>query len=418
MFAWGWHFVIIIPMFKNMNRDLSAYSSQFWLMFVGLTISTIGTTMIWPFLMIFASEKLSLPLVAVASLMTINAAMGLISSILAGPIVDRVGRKWVMVIGLFGNGLCYYLLNGANSYSTFALILGASGVFSPLYRVGSNAMLADMFPMDKRADAFALIRMAQNIGVATGPAVGGFVLAQSYRYGLYGAAAGLIAYGLLLLFFARETLPAVSTRPKSSLREQIQGYSTALRDKPFMGLVGAFTLVEMSAALIWVLLSVYVKSQYGIGERMYGWLPTTNALMVVFLQVLVTRTTRRFPALRVMGWGAVFYIFAPLLVMLSESFWGFWAAMVVMTMGELIVSPRASAYAANLAPADMRGRYMSLFGLTWNFAAGVSPVLGGALSDLFGPKAPWMGGVLVGVLAVVAFWHLSRRHPSEEARIS
>jgi len=364
-------------MLNRLRHDLSQYPSQFWLMFAGLILSTLGTTMIWPFLMIYASDSLALPLGAVASLMTVNAAAGIVSSVLAGPVVDRAGRKWVMVVGLIGNGLCYFLLNGAQSYGAFALILGASGAFSPLYKVGMDAMLADMFPMRKRADAFALIRMARNVGVATGPAVGGFVLAQSYSIGLYGAAAGLIAYGALMLFFSVETIPPEVKAEASSLGEQLRGYWSALKDRPFMGLVGAFTLVQMTTALMWVLLSVYLKTHYGIEEWLYGWLPTTNALMVVFLQVWVTRVTRCKPAVKIMGWGAMFYIFAPLVVALSAGFWGFWIAMVLMTLGELIVVPRASAYAANLAPVDKRGRYMSLYGLTWNVASGVSPLLGG-----------------------------------------
>ena len=406
--------VIISFMFKRMTRDFSNYPGQFWLMFAGMVIATMGATMIWPFLMIYASETLKLPLMTVASLMTINAASGLISSILAGPIVDRAGRKWVMVVGLIGNGLCYFLLSRADTYGAFALILGASGLFSPIYHVGSDAMLADLFPMGKRADAFSLIRMGRNIGVAAGPALGGFVLARSYNIGLYGAASGLIIYGLMLLFFARETLPPEAREVKSSLGHQLSGYWDALRDRPFMGLVGAFTLVQMTTALVWVLLSVYVKTEFGIGERLYGWLPTTNALMVVFFQVLITCRTRRFPALKVMRWGAVFYIFAPLLVALSTGFWGFWLAMVVMTMGELVVVPRASAYAANLAPVDKRGRYLSLYGLTWNVAAGISPVLGGLLSDQVGPKAPWLGGILFGVLATTAFWWLNSRQKEED----
>ncbi len=397
------------PMLKRLPQEMQNTPGQFWLMFAGMVLSTLGATMIWPFLMIYASETLSLPLVTVASLMSISAATGLVSSILAGPVVDRLGRKWVMVVGLIGNGLCYFLLSRADTYAGFALILGISGVFSPLYRVGSDAMLADLFSEGQRADAFALIRMARNIGVATGPAIGGFVLTVSYDFGLYGAAAGLIAYGLMLVFFARETLPPESAAEASSLKLQLRGYWHALRNGDFMRLVGAFTLIQMTAALIWVLLSVYVKTHYGISERLYGWLPTTNALMVVFLQVLVTRATRRFPAGVVMRWGAVFYIFAPLMIAIADGFWGFWAAMVVLTLGELIVVPRASAAAANLAPVDKRGRYMSLYGLTWNAASGISPVLGGYLSDSLGPKAPWLGGVVSGALAVAAFWRLKRR---------
>jgi MFS family permease len=405
-------------MFTRLRRDYADTPKQFWLMFFGMMFSTIGTTMIWPFLMIYASETLSLPLVAVTSLMTINAATGLVSSILAGPVIDRMGRKGAMVTGLIGAGLCYYLLSQASSYTAFAVIMGASGVFAPLYNVGTDAMLADLFPMGKRADAYALVRMARNIGVAAGPAIGGFVLSRSYRYGMYGAAAGLTIYGLMLLFFARETLPKEAVTEKASLLAQLRGYWTALQDRPFMGLVGAFTLVQMTAALVWVLLSVYLKTQFGISEQLYGWLPTTNALMVVFFQLLVTRFTKKFPAVQVMAWGAVFYIFAPLVIAISNGFWGFWLGMVIMTVGELVVVPRTSAYAANLAPVDKRGRYMSLYGLSWNVAVGISPVLGGLISDQVGPRAPWLGGALIGFLAVLAFWRLNQHQLGNDVVIS
>lgn len=185
-----------------------------------------------------------------------------------------------------------------------------------------------------------------------------------------------------------------------------------------MGLVGAFTLLHMTASMIWVLLSVYLKTQFGISEQVYGWLPTTNALMVVFFQVLVTRKMKKYPDVQVMTWGAVFYVFAPLTIALSNSFWGFWLGMVIMTVGELVVVPRSSAYAANLAPVDKRGRYMSLYGLTWNVAAGISPVLGGLVSDQIGPRAPWTFSAVIGLLAVLAFRRLKKYQASKDAAIS
>ncbi len=180
--------------------------------------------MIWPFLMIYASEKLSLPLATIASLMTISATAGLLSSIIAGPFLDWLGRKWVMVLGLIGNGLCYFALSRADSYGSFALILGASGIFSPMYNVGADAMLADLFKPHEREDAYALIRMGRNIGVAAGPAIGGFVLAQSYNIGLYGAGTGMLVYGLLMLIFARETLPKFDKTEGFTLLRQMRGY--------------------------------------------------------------------------------------------------------------------------------------------------------------------------------------------------
>lgn len=63
--------------------------------------------------------------------------------------------------------------------------------------------------------------------------------------------------------------------------------------------------------------------------------------------------------------------------------------MVIMTTGELLLVRTSSTYVANLAPADKRGRYMSIYGLTWGVSSGVGPLVGGMLSDNIGPKAPW-----------------------------
>ena len=79
------------------------YPRQFWLMFFGMMISTIGSSMIWPFLMVYVSGKLKLPLATLAGLMTLSAVMGLVSSLFAGPIIDRAGRKWAMVLSLLAN---------------------------------------------------------------------------------------------------------------------------------------------------------------------------------------------------------------------------------------------------------------------------------------------------------------------------
>jgi MFS family permease len=98
----------------------------------------------------------------------------------------------------------------------------------------------------------------------------------------------------------------------------------------------------------------------------------------------------------------------------GEGFWGFWIFMVVMTIGELILVPTASTYAANLAPPDMRGRYMSIFGLSWRIAIGTGPILGGILNDNFGPKSIWYGGALIGLMSVVTFIRMNGKKQEQD----
>jgi MFS family permease len=383
-------------------------------MLLGLIISTTGTTMVWPFLTIFASERLSLPMTAVTSLMSINSLSGLTSSILAGSLVDRFGRKSVMTVGLFGTAVAYLGYIYAGSYWHFAVLMLTSGLFNPLYRLGSDAILADMLSPADRVQGYSIFRMARNIGVALGPILGGIVLSSNYNIGFMGAAAALTFYGLITLFFLRETLVRDPNAKHESLREQIHVYRQALTNKPFAHMVGAFTLMEICAALMWVLLAVYVKQNFGVAEATYSWLPTTNALMVVFLQVFITRIIKRYRDTQVMPIGALFYAVAMMIVGLSSQFWGFWLAMVVMTIGELITAPTATTFVANLAPQDQRGRYLGVFGLTWHVAMAIGPFAAGILTDAFGIRSPWFVSVLVGLLSVYAFVLLDRRRLRSE----
>ncbi len=386
-----------------------AFPRQFWLMFWGMLVSTIGSSMVWPFLVVYVSGKLAMPLTSVASLITLSSACGLIASLTGGPVIDRLGRKWVMVVSLLLNGAGYLLMSQAQSYLAFAVIMALNGTVNPLYRVAADAMMADLIPAPQRPEAYSLLRMANNLGISIGPALGGFLAAVSYSITFSIAAAGLAGFSLMVALFAIETMPQRGHAGAAEMpRERFGGYGKVLSNLPFSGMVFVFAMVQVCASLIWMLLAVYSKTYYGVNESQYGWIPTTNAVMVVLFQFGVTQVTRRFKPLPVMAVGAFFYAIATFSVAMGTGFWWFWGTMVVMTVGELALVPTVSTYTANLAPPEQRARYMSLSGLTWQVASGIGPVFGGVLSDHFGPRTIWLGGGFVGVLSVAGFLLLER----------
>jgi predicted MFS family arabinose efflux permease len=231
--------------------------------------------------------------------------------------------------------------------------------------------------------------------------VGGVLISISYNLAFYIAAAGLASFSLLMLLFARETMPPHDpARPKP---DGFGGYLDILRDRPYMSFLVLVTLGILPGVLMWTLMPLYANQNYGVPESLYGLIPTTNALMVVFLQLPVTNFTKRYPDRRVMALGALFYSLGAGLVVLGRGFFGFWISMVVMTLGELALMPTSTSYAANLAPPDRRGRYMSLYNLTWSVAMGIGPVFGGLLNDRLGPWAIWLGGLVVGLFSVAGF---------------
>ncbi len=385
-------------------------------MMAGMVISTAGGSMIWPFLLIYASNKLGLPLSTVAALISINAGTGLFASFVAGTFADRIGRKAVMVFSLVVNGIAYYFLMNAETYTHFLLLMIMIGLSNPLYQVGADAMLADMIPSEKRTDAYAINRIAHNAAFALGPAMGGFLASTSYDLAFYAATAGFLFYGILLIVLARETLNRFPGEPQNdplALHGQDGGgYVRVFRDRGYMSFVLLVAVGLIAPTMLWILMPVYAKTNFSVPEVAYGWIPTTNALMCVFIQYAVTRVTRRYRTLPVAATGMLIYAIGAGSVALMTGFWGFLFSMVILTFGELTLIPTASKYVADTAPADLRGRYMSIYWLSFGLARTLSPLIGGFLNDRFFPQAIWIGGLLIGLSSTVGLYLLSLRPAS------
>jgi MFS family permease len=279
----------------------------------------------------------------------------------------------------------------------------------PLYAVGSDAMMADMIPAENRTSAYSVLRIVNNAGIAIGPAIGGLLISRSYTLAFQAASIGMISYSLILLFSVRETLNK-KFRPiqkERSARSALGGYDRVLKDGGFIGFVLITALGMIAPLMMWTLLAVYTKDNYGLPEYLYSWLPITNALMCVFVQYFVTLFTRRHPTQQMIALGMFIYAIGVGSVAVMTSFWGFWLSMVIITFGELTLVPTASTYVANLAPEDLRGRYMTVYWLTWGLARAFAPIIGGFLNDRFFPQAIWVGGLLLGLTSALGLFVLN-----------
>jgi MFS family permease len=165
----------------------------------------------------------------------------------------------------------------------------------------------------------------------------------------------------------------------------------------------------IAPTMLWILMPVYAKTNFGIPEALYGWIPTTNAVMCVFVQYSVTRITRRKRTLSVVAAGMLIYALGAGSVALMSGFWGFWLSMVILTFGELTLVPTSSKYVADRAPADLRGRYMSVYWIGWGLARTAAPLVGGFLNDAIAPRAIWLGALTLGLVSALGLFLLAHR---------
>ncbi len=386
-------------MFSRVRKTIAEYPFQFWILFCGRFIGSAGGSLVWPFMTIYLRQRLNIPLTTVGLLFAVSSGVGLVSQFIWGPVIDRFGRKTALLVGLANEVVVMVAFGLLDSLEAFAILIALSGLIEPSSRIASNTIVADIIEPERRPGAYALLRMIANLGVAIGPAIGGFIATRSYLLSFMAAAASAATFLLLSTLFIKETKPEV----EGERDEAMEGYGRVLRDYPFLAFCGAYTLLGIAYAQMMTLLPVYIKEGYGILESRYGFIMATNAAMVVLFQYSITRVTERYRAAPVLAAGALFTALGVGSVALGNSFPLFLMSMAILTIGEMLIIPTSVSLVADMAPVTMRGRYMGVYGLTWGIAFGVGPILGGYLNDTIAPVYIWYEAFILGLLSTLAF---------------
>ena len=398
---------------RAMSKQLSVffrrYPIQFWLLIFGQLICMTGSGFIWPFIALYIRDSLDISLSAVSAILTLRAGATLLSSFFIGPITDRAGRKNILVISLFFGALSFFLLDFAKSMVVFAVLMAGWGATQPLYRISTEAMIADIVPSEQRMSAYSLLRISMNVGVALGPVLGGVLVAISYSITFYIAATCLLLVTIYSLIFIRETLTPdlITQKTKEESRHEL---SDILKDKHFMLFCLGILIVYTMSSQVFVLLTTYLKENFGISENQSGFIMAVNAVMIITLQFFIARSIQRFNPLRMMTLGALFYVIGTSSNAIGSQVWHFVISMAIVTSGELVLAPTSTTFTANYAPPEKRGRYISMVGLANGVGYGMGPVFGAFFNDHISPQAIWYGSGIIGISAVIIFASLIRRY--------
>ena len=152
-----------------------------------------------------------------------------------------------------------------------------------------------------------------------------------------------------------------------------------------------------------ITLPVFLRDVHGLPDSGYGLLLSLNASMVVLLQFAITRRIKGYAPLKVMVWGTLIYAVGFSMYGYTSAYWLFMVAMIIITTGEMLVAPTGQAIVAKLAPEDMRGRYMAVFGFSWTIPNAVGPLLAGLVMDNYDPNWVWYGAGIFMVISAIIF---------------
>jgi len=397
-------------------RDIyNEYPRTFWTLIVITFIDRVGGAMLFPFFALYLTRKFDIGMTQVGILFAAFSVSSLVGSMLGGALSDRFGRKGIIIFGLIASSLSTLGMGFVNSYELFFLMALLVGVLAETAGPARQAMIADILPEKKRAQGYGIFRVAFNLSVVIGPAIGGLLAARSYlALFVTDAIISLITAALVFRFLPETKPEANPDAPQESMTGSFGGYFHVLRDTAFMLFLGASMLMVLTYMNMNTTLGVFLRDAHGVPEAGYGWLLSLNAAMVVLFQFPITRRIENQKPLLMMAAGTLLYALGFAMYGFVSVYSLFVLAMVIITIGEMIVAPMGQALVAKFAPEEMRGRYMAIFGISWSIPFAVGPILAGLVLDNYDPRWLWYIAGAIGVLAVFGFLALHRRTETEE----
>jgi MFS family permease len=393
------------------------YPRAFWVYNIIVFIDRLGGFMLYPFFALYLTQKFDIGMSTVGILFAVFSITGMVGSALGGALADRMGRKTVIIFSLVLSSLSALGMGFAPSLESFIAVIVIVGTLSSIGHPAHEAVVADLLPQNKRAEGYGIIRVVFNVAVIIAPPIAGLLIANSYlTLFLVDAVISLIS-AAIVLFALPETKPQAQAHAKpETMKQTFAGYGRVFKDTPFLAFIGVTVMMTLVYMNMNSTLGVYLRDQHGLPELRYGWLLSINAIIVVLFQFWVTRRLEKYRPMLMMAAGSLLYAVGFAMYGFVPTFALFIVAMIIITIGEMVVSPFQQSVVASFAPEHMRGRYMAVSGLSWSISFTVGPYFAGLLLDSSNPSLLWAFCGLIGILATLGFVALNKiQHASAPA---
>ena len=393
---------------------------------LGALVNAFGNGVVLPFLLIYLHNVRGIPFGLAGSAAAVQSAAALASGFLGGTLSDRLGPKRVLLGSLVVMTVAFALMplirTSWHAFAIYTLWGVGSGSFWP----SQSALLAGLTPATRRAPAYALQRLAMNVGVALGGVAAGLIASVGHP-GTF-----TVLFAIDCATFVGYMLVLARVRAPTLHEGRLGGsWGAVLRDRVFT----LYTLLNaafMTAAISLVveLLPAFGKNVAGISEREVGIVFALDAVGVVVFQLPVVKRSegrRRMRGFALMGtlWAATCLAIwaAGSWTRATEAFGILAAVMLVFAVGECLHGAIHAPLSVDLAPPPLVGRYVAAASISWQIGWIVGPAAGGFLLQ-HRPLLLWPIAAGVNLACAAAALALEprlpervRRTPHEEAAV-
>lgn len=381
--------------------------------FATILIDFIGFSVLIPVLPLFA-ERLGATPVQIGLMLAVYALAQLVFLPVWGWISDRIGRRPVLLVSLFGTAASFVLLALAEDIPTVYLARALAGFFAA--SVGTaQAVVTDVTPPSERAKGMGLIGAALGAGMILGPMLGGVLAVWDEKAPFYAIAALAGLNGLIALWALTESRPPELERPPwrdlatslipTPLRLIVAGH------EPRIGMfLGLFFVFFTAFAVLEAMITLYLGRRFGADELdaalIFGWIGIfLAATQLGALPWLVRRVTE----VRLVEAGLALMAVGFFGVAMAPSYAAFFVVGPVIAVGNGLAFPAFTSLFTKACRAEEAGELLGQSNAMGTAGRIVGAWGGGWLMADVGLTAPFWAGGAVMAGGLVAFALLRSR---------
>ncbi|KGH54761.1 MFS transporter [Oenococcus oeni] len=385
--------------YRNLPREI-------YILFISRIIDAAGS-FVQPLLTLILTEKIGLSAAESGLYITILGSLSAPGMIIGGKLTDLIGRKKIILLSQIPGALVLMLCASIKSSSmllVYLLILSSIlySISSPAY----DALLADITVPKNRQASYSLSYMGWNLGYAIGPILGGLLFKNALPFLFFGDGVTTLISMILVATFIGETKGKKDQEINSEKRpleiSQEGSVFHILFQRPiliFFALIlfcYDFVYAQWGFALPLQLADLFGKN----GAALYGTLASFNGILVIILTPLLTKVTKKIPAITVMSIGGFCYVLSFGSLAFVHILFLFYLDLFIMTIGEILISISSSVFIADHTPLSYRGRISAIIPIVTGAGYVVSPLVIGNFISYASIKDAWfLAGAIVFIAA-------------------
>jgi predicted MFS family arabinose efflux permease len=393
--------LISLTMIKS---SIAAYRSAYlglsgptWWLALVMFVNRAGT-MVLPFMTVYLRGEMHFSITAAGWQIAFFGTGAILGNYIGGRLTDKVGFSQVQFWSLFLNGILFIVLSQMQTFWQIAGCMFVIGVVGEAFRPANAAAIAYYSSAGNRTRSYSLNRLAINLGFSIGPAIGG-LLAFKYLFWVDGLTC------ILAAILLRMALPPVVFKYHMQNQKVNNHDSSAWKDKVYL----RFTFFVFLSALCFLqefsLLPVFYKERLNFTQAEIGLVLAMNGLIIVVVEmVLVFKLEGKRSALYYISLGSFLIGFSYLILNLPLA--GLTIAlfaMLILTMGEMLMFPFVNTFWVHRSNERNRGQYASLYNMSFACAHVLAPAFGSQVVQYFNYYTLWFIIFGFSIIASIGF---------------